>query len=323
MGQRLWVCQVGSGPAYLISGDVGAIDSCVSSFAVMDDTGIDKSAIERLPLLGDGALAATSFWNNAAGGAHAVLSVLNGLGVRAIWAFANTEGDIAFAISGIMDAYPPARAQTAALTAKPSIKGNIGDFPDWGYLMGVGTDASGTNNHTAVDFGLVGPGLSITGISVANPTHVTITAHGLVTGDSINVSGNTNTTPLINGDWPVTFVDANTISIPVNVTVSTGNNGTATKSSQDYGAILVAELLSIGSGTNFTVALQHSADNGVSDAYVTLTGGTSAALTAAAAESRVRTSHTLPVKRWLRVQTAGTYTAANFVAVAKRIAGVE
>src|ERR1700730_3656895 len=128
MGQRLWVCKIGSGPAYLISGDIGSIDSAVTSFAVMDSTGIDKQAVERLPLLGDGSLAFTSFWNNAAGGSQAVLSLLNGVGVRALWSGSAVEGDgLCYGISGVMESYPPSRAQTGSLTAKPSVKSFNGD----------------------------------------------------------------------------------------------------------------------------------------------------------------------------------------------------
>ena len=65
---------------------------------------------------------------------------------------------------------------------------------------------------------------TITSNTLANPTVVTSTAHGLSTGRIITISGS-NSTPSINGSFTVTVIDANTFSIPVNVTVA-GSAGT-------------------------------------------------------------------------------------------------
>lgn len=81
-------------------------------------------------------------------------------------------------------------------------------------------------SHTAV--GNVGVKLgkngAITAISVANPTHVTSSNHGLVTGEAILVAG-TNSTPALVGPYTVTVLDANNFTVPVNVTVA-GTTGT-------------------------------------------------------------------------------------------------
>ena len=325
LGQKLWVCQVGSGPGYDLSGDIGAIDSAVSSFGVLDDTGIDKAAIERLAGLGDGTLTFTSFFNNAVGQAHAVLSALNGLAVRGIWAGSATEGDgLAFAISGLMDSYPLTRAANGALTAKPSIKGYSGDFPDWGVLAVLGTDASGTTHHTAIDMGRAGANFTITGNTKANPTVVTTSAPmGLTNGDSVNIVGS-NSTVSIDGDWVVSGVSGSTFTVPVDTSggASAGTSGTVYKTSSRLGGTITAFLFSIGSGTNYTLQVQSSADNGAVDAYANVSGLVTTSLTAAAAESRVRVTGQL-IKRWIRVNGAGTYTNANAVAVVKRTQGAE
>lgn len=60
---------------------------------------------------------------------------------------------------------------------------------------------------------------TITAISVASPTQLTITGHGLVNGDQIVIVGS-NSTPSIDGLHSITRVDANNVTIPVNVTVS-------------------------------------------------------------------------------------------------------
>lgn len=63
----------------------------------------------------------------------------------------------------------------------------------------------------------------ITSNTLANPTVVTSTAHGLTTGDSITIY-NSNSTPTIDGERVVTVLTANTFSVPVNVTVA-GTSG--------------------------------------------------------------------------------------------------
>ncbi len=323
LGQKFYLVQIGTGPGFDISGDVGSVDTAQSMFAALDDTGIDKSAHERIPGLGDGKLQYTAFWNNVSPGEHAIARGMIGLPVRAFWAGSAVEGDgLAYVISGILDDYAATRAPTGALTVKATIDSYNGDFPDWGTLAAIGTIASGTTPRTAFDLGISGAALTISTESIANPTVITTsTVHGLTSGDSVAISG-TNGTPLTNGDYVATVTGANTFTIPINVT-GAGSAGTVQKTSLRLGCTLSAVLLSIGSGTNFTLKAQHSADNGAVDTYTDLTGMITPSLTAAAAESRLRSSGTLLVKRWIQIVPGGTYTNAAVVAVFKRIAGVE
>lgn len=60
---------------------------------------------------------------------------------------------------------------------------------------------------------------TITAISQDNPTQITSAGHGLVNGDSIYIY-NTDSTPAIIGEYKITFIDANTFSVPVNVTTA-------------------------------------------------------------------------------------------------------
>ncbi len=64
---------------------------------------------------------------------------------------------------------------------------------------------------------------SLSSASVANPTAITATGHGLTTGDVVYIN-NSNTTPTIDGQQTVTVTDANTFTVPVNVTTA-GNRG--------------------------------------------------------------------------------------------------
>ena len=65
---------------------------------------------------------------------------------------------------------------------------------------------------------------SITSASVANPTVITATAHGIANGDTVVISGDTTATPTINGTHVATVLTDDTFTIPVNVT-SAGSDG--------------------------------------------------------------------------------------------------
>lgn len=63
---------------------------------------------------------------------------------------------------------------------------------------------------------MYGPVLTGTGVSQANPAVVTITAHGLVTGDSVLIYGVTGMQQISGQVYVVTVTGANTFTIPVN-----------------------------------------------------------------------------------------------------------
>jgi hypothetical protein len=72
------------------------------------------------------------------------------------------------------------------------------------------------------------PAATIVSSSVANPSVLTTsTAHGIPTGYTATISGHTGSTPDINGSRIVTSTGANTLTIPLNVTVG-GTGGTIT-----------------------------------------------------------------------------------------------
>lgn len=78
-----------------------------------------------------------------------------------------------------------------------------------------------------------------------------------------------------------------------------------------FGAQAYLHLLAL-TGTTITARLQHSNDNGAGDPWADLAGGGFPAMTAIGA-ARVATARTLPVKRWIRVATTGTFTAAQLL----------
>ncbi len=95
---------------------------------------------------------------------------------------------------------------------------------------------------------------TITNISAKNPTVITSVAHGLVNGRIISISGS-NSLPVIDGDWEVTVIDANTFSIPISVT-SPGTTGTFITLDNDFDDIEacynnIISLLNIDSAVAF------------------------------------------------------------------------
>ena len=92
-------------------------------------------------------------------------------------------------------------------------------------------DASGT---VTLDFTL--PTISISSVSVANPTVITTsTPHGLPIGSPVNVIiAGTSTTPSINGPQTATATGTNTFTLPINVTAVAIGTGTFTSSVANY-----------------------------------------------------------------------------------------
>lgn len=97
---------------------------------------------------------------------------------------------------------------------------------------------------------------TITSISIANPTIITSTAHGLVGGETIQISGS-DSTPVVDGDYIVTYLTANTFSIAVNVTVA-GTSGSWSKLASCYvfSSVLIPK--------HFSVAISYDVVGGLS-----------------------------------------------------------
>jgi hypothetical protein len=86
---------------------------------------------------------------------------------------------------------------------------------------GAATDQSvflATGGISAVEVGetTLGPPLTGSGISMANPAVVTITNHGLSTGDSVLLEGTTGMLQVVGFVFQITRTGANTFTIPLN-----------------------------------------------------------------------------------------------------------
>lgn len=72
----------------------------------------------------------------------------------------------------------------------------------------------------------------ITNISAGNPAVITSAAHGLQTGNFVQITGST-TTPSVDGLWPVTVINVNSFSIPITTSIA-GTQGDWTFSTTTY-----------------------------------------------------------------------------------------
>lgn len=97
---------------------------------------------------------------------------------------------------------------------------DINDIP---FYIAV-NDASISNN-----FNPPLPVVTAYTTTVGNPTIINSTAHGLTTGETVFFS-TYNGTPSIIGNWPVTVINANTFSIPVDTTSGISGSGNYWKS---------------------------------------------------------------------------------------------
>lgn len=312
LGQALWFNGVD------LSNDVGALSSIHGGPAAMEITGIDKYAFERVGGLIDGAIDFAPWFNAVAAQAHPTLSPLPTTDVHIMHVLAaGAIGTAAACLVGKQGNYDGTRGTDGGLSFAVAAPAN-GYGLEFGELLTAGkrTD-TGATSGAALDFGAANyASVAISDVSVANPTQITTgAAHGLVTGDSVVIAG-TNTTASTVGNWPVTVVDATHYTIPVNVTVVTSGVGTMVKTSTTQGLSAYIHTFAF-TGTSNTPVIQHSADSGVLDAWATVTGATFAAISAIGAQ-RIQTALALPVKRFTRLNSVGTFNPSTFAAAVCR-----
>lgn len=98
--------------------------------------------------------------------------------------------------------------------------------------------------------------VAVSAVSVANPSVLTSTAHGFATGETVILAG-FSTTPDINGERVVTVINANSFSVPVNVSAVADGVGTAERTHEAGG-------LAVGTERRFYLLVD--APSGVDDA---------------------------------------------------------
>jgi hypothetical protein len=172
-------CYIGG---FDLSGDIGSLGGISTPVAMLDVTGINKSAYERLPGLRDGSIAFSSFFNTSTGQEHAVLKTLPRTDVVMTYCRGTTLGNPAACMVGKQINYDGTRANDGAFTMAVSAQANAFGM-DWGQQLTAGkrTDTAATSG-TGVSFATDDPYAAFTGVTgayIATPDAASIS----VTGD--------------------------------------------------------------------------------------------------------------------------------------------
>lgn len=131
---------------YDLANDTASIERIAGGPALLDMTGIDKSAHERIGGLLDGGLDFTSFFNDATNQAHALFSALPTTDRQLIAYMAATIGASSAGIVAKQLDYAPTRAADQSLLM--TVPGPANGFAlEWGNLLtaGLRTDSTATN----------------------------------------------------------------------------------------------------------------------------------------------------------------------------------
>ncbi|MGW1532334.1 hypothetical protein [Streptomyces aureus] len=135
------------------SGDIQQLGNIGGGPALLNMTGIDKSAYERQGGLRSGQFEMTTFFNSVAvtGGLHEKLSALPRTDVVMTYCRGTTLGDPAASLIGKQVSYDPTRGDDGMLTFGVSAQSN-GYGIEWGRQLtaGVRTDTAATNG-TGID----------------------------------------------------------------------------------------------------------------------------------------------------------------------------
>jgi hypothetical protein len=227
LGDNLYIA------GYNISGDTGAISRIGGGPALLEVTGIDKSAPERIGGLRDGAIEFQSWFNPAAAQEHAALSPLPTADAIVTYFRGTTLGNRAASCVAKQINYDPNRAADGSLTFDVSAQAD-GFGLEWGRNLtaGVRTD-TGATNGSSVDQG----------------------------------TGSTS-----------------------------------------FGLQAYLQVFAF-TGTDATITIEESSDDGGGDAFAGVTGGAFAQVTSAPTTERIATSTSQTVERYLRVATS---TATSF-----------
>lgn len=94
----------------------------------------------------------------------------------------------------------------------------------------------------------------------------------------------------------------------VTVTGTTNGTGIDTVASAAFGAQLYFHVFAL-TGTNANIAIQHSNDDGVGDAYADIDTNSAGVTVTGVGTSRTQTGRTATVKRYVRLRITGTFTS--------------
>jgi hypothetical protein len=148
-----------------LSGDIGAITRIGGGPALLDVTGIDKSAFERIGGIRDGGVDFNAWYNADAGQSHTVLKALPTTDVQAMVLLDGTRaiGEASGCLVAKQVNYDPGRAQDGSLASTVNLQGSDGSGLLFGEMLTVGkrTDTAPTNG-ASLDYGAVSTAFGLT-----------------------------------------------------------------------------------------------------------------------------------------------------------------
>jgi hypothetical protein len=307
-------CYVGG---YDLSGDIGSLSKISGAQAVLDVTGINKSAHERIGGLRDGGIDFTAFFNPAIGQAHPVLSALPRTDVQVMYFRGTAIGNPAAACVAKQINYDGTRGADGALTFAVQAQANAFGL-EWGKQLTAGkrTDTAATNGASINDTpGLTTPGVPASGTPVTNtsgyPVQVVITG-----GTMSNVS--VNGTSVGTGAGTYTLLPTQTITLTYTVAPTWVWQGASVFGFQAYLQVFAF------TGTDATVTIQDSSDG---TTFANVTGGSFSQITSSTPQAqRIATANTATLRQYVRAvtTTSGGFTSLTFAVMYSRnqVAGV-
>lgn len=172
---------------YDISGDAGSISSISSPRGVLEYTGINKSAIERVITTKDGQIQFSTWFNDAAApAAHAVLSGLPTIDELVTYARGTTFGNPAACMIAKSADYQTKREANGALSCESSFLANAYGL-EWGVQLTPGLrTATGAENGSTYD---TGGSLAFGGQAYLQVTAFTGTDATIAIQDAANAGG--------------------------------------------------------------------------------------------------------------------------------------
>jgi hypothetical protein len=146
MGDNLYV------DGFDFSGDIGSLSRIGGGPALLDVTGIDKSGMERLGGIRDGAIEFSSFFNDSVGMGHKVLRLLPTADTNVMYMRGTAIGSPAAFLVGKQVNYDPTRGADGSLTVATSAQANAFGL-EWGVQLTAGkrTDTAATSPATGLD----------------------------------------------------------------------------------------------------------------------------------------------------------------------------
>ncbi|HET9889646.1 MAG TPA: hypothetical protein VFQ42_04020 [Mycobacterium sp.] len=289
---------------YDLSGDTQQLSSVAAPMKPIDVTGIDKSAVERIPGLRDGLIDWVSFFDVATGTAHPVLSQLPTADAGVMAVINKAIGGPAACMIGKQINYDPTRGTDGSLTFKVNAQANAYGL-EWANMLTAGTrtDTAATNG-AAWDrgAGFATPSVPASTVPVTNTSSVPAT---------VVISGGTMTNVSVNGVTVGTGAGTYTVPAGGTITMTYTVAPTWTWALQSsWGAQLYLQALAF-TGTDATVTVQDSADNST---WANVSGASFTAITSSNQFQRIGLSNTATIRRYLRAitTTSGGFTSLAF-----------